>query len=82
MTFRTKLEGNEKRYKLSKIIIHEGYGKKVVHDSDIALAKLNIPAMVNTYVSPICLPNPYEQVPFGADCFVTGTFQNVVICSE
>ena len=71
--FRTKIEGGERRYNLSKVIVHPAYGKADPHDSDIALLKLERPAVFNTYISPVCLPTQDEKVAVDTKCYVTGT---------
>uniref|UniRef100_A0A3Q3XDI1 Plasminogen n=1 Tax=Mola mola TaxID=94237 RepID=A0A3Q3XDI1_MOLML len=40
--------------------------------ADIALLKLQIPALINDKVLPICLPEKDYIVPSGTECYVTG----------
>ncbi|XP_063771925.1 vitamin K-dependent protein C-like isoform X2 [Pseudophryne corroboree] len=53
---RAELESTEQQFSLSEIILHPDYKPKTA-DNDIALLRLNEPAVYNKYVLPICLPS-------------------------
>jgi len=56
--------------RVAKVIKHERYNIPKTMDNDITLLKLEKPAVINDYVSPVCLPK--TDVPDGKMCYVTG----------
>ena len=66
---RELLEGPEREFDVSKIIIHPGYNPYSLNN-DIALIKLKAPIMMDRYRTPVCLPT--KPPKFGATCYITG----------
>lgn len=64
----------EQRFGVEKIIVHPGFNSTKPHftmDNDIALMKLDRPAILTDNVSPLCLPN-VEPVNDGRRCMIVG----------
>lgn len=59
----------DQKRSISKIIIHPDYAN---HSSDIALIKLSRPAVMNSHVGTVCLPNPDKDPAVGTKCYVSG----------
>ncbi|XP_031569989.1 CUB and peptidase domain-containing protein 1-like [Actinia tenebrosa] len=62
----------EQEFNVSRVIIHESYGSPAHHAHDIALLKLDRPAILNRYVHPVCLPWNIPEVRPGKTCYITG----------
>uniref|UniRef100_A0A4W5N5F3 Plasminogen n=1 Tax=Hucho hucho TaxID=62062 RepID=A0A4W5N5F3_9TELE len=58
-------EPSKQQRNLEKLILGPG-------GTDIALLKLESPAIINDYVLPACLPEKDYVVPPGTECYVTG----------
>lgn len=62
----------EKEYDVVSIKIHEDYWTKG-YGYDIALLKLNVPALVLPgKVWQACLPEQGKRVPIGKQCYISG----------
>merc|ERR1719378_328479 len=59
----------EQSIKVSKIIVHKGYGRM---NNDIALLQLSKPAIFGKNVQPVCLPQPGDAPAVGTKCYITG----------
>ena len=70
--FRTRVEwdGPERRYYVSDIKVHYGYKNGIKHDNDIALVKLDKPAIFNNYIGSVCLPD--DNYRDGENCYISG----------
>jgi secreted trypsin-like serine protease len=69
------LSSDAKRNSVSRIIIHADWGKKLAHDSDIALIELENPLSLGSLVQAIPLLPPADEdktLVSGADLIVTG----------
>lgn len=64
-------EGTEQEITVNATFIHPQYNP-YQFDNDIALLQLVKPVQLNKYVSPACVPPPYEKMPVGKECFMTG----------
>ncbi|CAB1342915.1 unnamed protein product [Coregonus sp. 'balchen'] len=58
-------EASKQERNLEKLILGPG-------GTDIALLKLDSPALINDNVLPVCLPEKDYVVPSGTECYVTG----------
>ena len=52
--------------------MHRSYQKPVSYAYDIAMIKLDRPALLNRQVGLACLPHFGSSLPVGKRCFVTG----------
>jgi len=59
-------------FRVTQIIMHESYHKPTTYAYDIALLKLDKPAMMNKYVNLACLPETINEPDDGDSCWVTG----------
>lgn len=67
----------EKEYDVISIKIHEDYWTKG-YGYDIALLKLNVPALVFPgKVWQACLPEQGKRVPIGKECHISGNFISI-----
>ena len=64
-------ETTEKRHNVEKIVMHSGYNTTTLVN-DIALLKLQTPALMNDHVNTVCVPNGTEEAALGTSCYVTG----------
>uniref|UniRef100_A0A4W6D7I7 Plasminogen n=1 Tax=Lates calcarifer TaxID=8187 RepID=A0A4W6D7I7_LATCA len=58
-------ESSKQRRRLEKLVLGP-------NGADIALLKLETPALINDKVLPVCLPEKDYIVPSGTECYVTG----------
>ena len=65
-------EGPEVEYDVDRILIHGAYSRPFRGMNDIALIKWKKPVVMNKSVQRVCLPGPFEEVPDGTECFITG----------
>uniref|UniRef100_A0A8C1CFS8 chymotrypsin n=1 Tax=Cyprinus carpio carpio TaxID=630221 RepID=A0A8C1CFS8_CYPCA len=56
---------------IGKAIMHPYYNS-YTFDNDILLIKLATPAKLNTHVSPVCLPETFDDFPGGMKCVTSG----------
>ena len=52
--------------------MNQSYGYNTVHDGDMALIKLSVPILFDTFKSPVCLPSRYDNISPGTSCYLTG----------
>ncbi|XP_077972000.1 trypsin-1-like isoform X2 [Styela clava] len=64
-------EGNERRYNLAQIILHENYDDMTV-ENDIALLKTQNEMTFTSYIKPICLPEADSLPVVGSTVTVSG----------
>merc|ERR1719427_1174038 len=57
---------------ISRVILHEDYGKPKKHNNDIALLQLPAPVSFNSYISRICLPSKRAGTFAGLRATVAG----------
>jgi len=67
----SKQEGTEQIFKPSKIIIHPNWDRKTVNN-DVAIVKLNKPAIINAKVKPVCLPQQGYHQGIDSKCVASG----------
>ncbi|XP_067872851.1 trypsin I-P1-like [Heterodontus francisci] len=67
----SKSDGNEKFYKVARLIIYPLYNP-VTFRHDIMLLKINRPATQNAYISPVAIPATAKMVPENTLCTVSG----------
>ena len=67
-------DGSEQVRRASKLIVHSAYNKPSLINNDIALIKLDKPALLNSHVSTVCLPSSNVNVSLESTCFITGVF--------
>eukprot|EP00795_Rhopilema_esculentum_P004718 gene4718-21013_t len=67
----TNKDGPEQVFGIQKIIMHHAYDSYEI-DNDIALMKLDRPALLTKEVGLVCLPNQDDRVPTGKNCIVSG----------
>lgn len=65
---------HERSYKVESVMLHPDFRTNGPYSNDIAIIKLKAHAGIgfNTHVRPICLPDPYDKIPVGTMCSVTG----------
>jgi len=69
---RTTTVGTEQDFTVNKIIIHSSYQSPKTYSNDIALLKLDKPAVYDKYIHPVCLPQLNNHVAVGKSCWITG----------
>ncbi|KAK3747290.1 hypothetical protein QZH41_010827, partial [Actinostola sp. cb2023] len=69
---RTSTVGTEQDFKVSKIIKHSSYQSHKSYSHDIALLKLDRPALLDKYTNIVCLPESIPDVSAGSGCWITG----------
>ena len=55
--------------------MHAGYDTTTLVN-DIALLKLQTPALMNDHVNTVCVPNGTEKLAIGTSCYLTGDPSN------
>uniref|UniRef100_A0A7M5X8Q4 Peptidase S1 domain-containing protein n=2 Tax=Clytia hemisphaerica TaxID=252671 RepID=A0A7M5X8Q4_9CNID len=66
-----KVDEGEQFIQVSRIIVHEQY-RSSKFNNDIALLKLERPAIFGRNVQPVCLPNQGDSPQVGSKCYLTG----------
>ena len=51
--------------------MHSGYNTTTL-ENDIALLKLQTPALMNYHVDTVCVPNGTEKIAIETSCYITG----------
>ena len=69
---RTKDEGKEQYFDVSQLYLNKHFQTYSGYGHDIALIRLSRPAILNRYVSLVCLPRQNERVATGKLCYFTG----------
>jgi len=69
---RVNTVGTEQDIKVTKVITHPSYHKPTTYSHDIALLKLEKPAMLNKNVNLVCLPETVAAPTDGKHCWITG----------
>jgi len=69
---RKEIVGTEQDFTVTKIIMHPFYHKPIGMSHDIALLKLDKPAVLNKFVNLVCLPEVVPAPPEGKKCWITG----------
>ncbi|XP_022797695.1 anionic trypsin-like [Stylophora pistillata] len=64
--------GTEQDFTASKVILHPFYHKPIGMSHDIALLKLDRPAVLTRQVNLVCLPHSIPAPPEGTKCWITG----------
>ncbi|KTF89974.1 hypothetical protein cypCar_00047463 [Cyprinus carpio] len=59
-------------WQVSLQAIMHPYYNSYTFDNDILLIKLATPAKLNTHVSPVCLPETFDDFPGGMKCVTSG----------
>jgi len=70
-TDRTQYTGREQSFSIVEMILHKGWNDKTF-DNDIALLRIDRPALLNSYVKTVCLPSKNDEPTIGKECYVTG----------
>lgn len=65
-------DGTEQVLNASKVIVHSQYHRPYLINNDIALIKLDRPALLNSHVNTICLPQRGISAPLNSTCYITG----------
>ena len=65
-------DGTEQVRNASKVIVHSQYHRPYLINNDIALIKLDRPALLNSHVNTICLPQRGISAPLNSTCYITG----------
>ena len=65
-------DSHSQDFSIQKIIMHESYKKPVGLSHDIALLKLNKPAILNRYVGVACLPDEETMTDLPKRCYISG----------
>ncbi|XP_065059399.1 enteropeptidase-like isoform X4 [Rhopilema esculentum] len=68
---RTINDTAEKRHRVSLVKIHPLYSSSTMNN-DVALLKLQTPAVLNDHVNTVCLPNRTSVIAVGSSCYITG----------
>lgn len=71
MTDMSTVEASRQVIEVEKIVMHPLYDDTTVVN-DIALVKLKNPAVMNKYVSTVCLPSQDENLADGTPGYITG----------
>ncbi|KAL9985540.1 hypothetical protein ACROYT_G007958 [Oculina patagonica] len=69
---RTSSVGTEQDFRVEKVITHPSYHKPKSYSHDIALLKLEKPAVLGRYVNLACLPHNVNAPVDGEKCWITG----------
>ena len=72
---RTINDTTEKRHRVSLVKIHPLYSRSTINN-DVALLKLQTPAVLNDHVNTVCLPNRTSVIAVGSSCYITGMASN------
>eukprot|EP00795_Rhopilema_esculentum_P003393 gene3393-1748_t len=65
-------EGHEQVFRAKKVIERLDYNKPSAINNDIALVKLDRPAILSSRVGTVCLPAQGYQIPVGSRCITAG----------
>ena len=68
----TRLIGTEQNFRIKRIYVHSEYNSITLDNFDIALIRLNRPAIIKRGVSPVCLPDDNITFPESSECWITG----------
>lgn len=68
----TRLIGTEQDFGIKRIYVHSEYNSITSYNFDIALIRLNRPAIIKRGVSPVCLPDDNIIFPESSECWITG----------
>ncbi|XP_057305015.1 chymotrypsin B-like isoform X1 [Hydractinia symbiolongicarpus] len=69
---RVTYDNSEQTFKVTKMIRHRRYDQPTIFNNDIAIMKLDKPAMFTPNVQPVCLPRQNEVVGVGKLCYIAG----------
>ncbi|XP_020608503.1 anionic trypsin-like isoform X2 [Orbicella faveolata] len=68
----SEMTGTEQDFTASKVIMHPAYHKPIGMSHDIALLKLDRPAVLTRFVNLACLPQAVAAPVEGKKCWITG----------
>ena len=66
------LIGSEQDFGIKKIYFHQEYNSLARYNFDIALIRLDRPAIIQDGVGLVCLPDDNISFPPGSECWITG----------